>query len=48
MGFTLRCSQDIFGDRKGAKEKGRAVGSCLEDLGVPGSKEGKQKWGSKD
>lgn len=48
MGFTLRCLRDILGGREGAKEKGRAVGSCLEDLGVPESREGKQKWGSKD
>lgn len=48
MGVTLRCLQDVVGDRGGAKEKGRAVGACLEDLGVPGSKEGKQRWGSED
>lgn len=37
-----------MGDRAGAKAKGRTVSACLEDLDVPGSKEGKQRWGSED
>lgn len=48
MGVTMRCLQDVVVDRAGVKGKGRAVGACLEDLDVPGSKEGKQRWGSED
>lgn len=47
-GNTLRCLQVFVGDRAGAKGRRRAMGAHLEDLDVPGTKEGKQRWGSED